>query len=92
MYDGNDCNATEYLGTIVGSMDFYWFTQYSVILMRLLHVVADTACEDYKSGGWGSSQRRNSMFRVRYSHIEFEFPTARPYAIDLNMLRVCNIG
>jgi len=49
MYDGNDCNATEDLGTIMRSMDFCWFTQYSVILMRLLHVVADTASEAYKS-------------------------------------------
>jgi hypothetical protein len=60
MYDGNDCNVTEDLGTIMRSMDFCWFTQYSVILMRLLHVVADTASEAYKSRGWGSSQRMHA--------------------------------
>jgi hypothetical protein len=83
MHDGNDCNATEGLGTIMRLRDCYWFAQCSVILMRLLHVVADTALEAYKSSGWGfqSTHVQNPFILIsRPSHllIEFEFPTARP--------------
>lgn len=67
MYDGNDCNVTEDLGTIMRSMDFCWFTQYSVILMRLLGAgVQVNAC------------MQELISRPRYSLIEFEFVTARP--------------